>query len=159
MPLSHDVNLPKDQHPRFPNRCVACGEAGPETSLRFTTRAVGWWTVAMFAFGKRFAADARCCAPCKAALRRTRRVRLAITIVTGMLAALGAVWLLAGKGGPLRVWLTVGVALVLLVPVFTLEFLYPPTFDMTAFSETVDYEFCDETYAREFAELNGGEVS
>jgi hypothetical protein len=43
-----------------------------------------------------------------------------------------------------------------MVPYFLWETLFPRPVDLTAFAETVDYEFLDESYALEFAALNRG---
>jgi hypothetical protein len=47
-----------------------------------------------------------------------------------------------------------GIALICLVPWLAWETVFPPPIDLTAFSETVDYEFRDPEYAEEFMELN-----
>jgi hypothetical protein len=54
----------------------------------------------------------------------------------------------------LRRWAGTAFALLCLLPYFCWEAIFPPRFDVTAYSESVDYEFADSRYAEEFAELN-----
>lgn len=56
---------------------------------------------------------------------------------------------------PLRKWVAMALMLVCLCPYFLWEVFFPPSIDITAYSESVDYEFRDADYAYEFAELNG----
>lgn len=56
--------------------------------------------------------------------------------------------------GPMRKWALMISSLVCLSPFFLWEVLFPPAIELTAYSETVDYEFRDETYAVEFGLLN-----
>jgi len=53
-----------------------------------------------------------------------------------------------------RKWIIMGVILVVCVPYFVWEVFFPPTIDITAYKDSVDYEFADEDYAYDFAALN-----
>ncbi len=55
---------------------------------------------------------------------------------------------------PVRRWVAMGLILICLAPYLVWETFFPPSIDITAFSESVDYEFRDSAYAHEFAELN-----
>ena len=45
--------------------------------------------------------------------------------------------------------------MILLIPVAFVElWICPPCFDVTFFTETVNFEFADQSYAMEFAEKN-----
>ena len=55
---------------------------------------------------------------------------------------------------PLRKWVAMILILVCLAPYFFWEILWPPAIDITAYKDSVDYEFRDFNYAMEFAELN-----
>lgn len=68
------------------------------------------------------------------------------------LAAAGS--LLQGYKGPLKRWLVIGIVLVFLMPLALWETFFPPPFDITVCSDTVDYEFRDPDCAVEFAALN-----
>lgn len=54
----------------------------------------------------------------------------------------------------LRKWVALGLIIVCLSPYFLWEIIYPPAIDITAFKDSVDYEFRDADFAYEFAELN-----
>lgn len=53
-----------------------------------------------------------------------------------------------------RKWIIMGVILLCCAPYFFWEVCFPPTIDVTAYKDNVDYEFADEDYAYDFAELN-----
>tara|TARA_R110002073_G_scaffold36582_10_gene106513 strand:- start:4467 stop:4736 length:270 start_codon:yes stop_codon:yes gene_type:complete len=55
----------------------------------------------------------------------------------------------------LRKWVAMGLILVCLAPYFFWETFYPPAIDITAYTDSVDYEFRDADFAYEFASLNG----
>jgi hypothetical protein len=154
MPLSTDIRLPKTMKPIFPDRCVACGTPSPVGSLRISTNAIGWWTIAFWAFGRRFSIDAPACETCRRQMRRQRWLR---SIICGLfiVAGLGvAIYLLGSFRGPLKRWLAMGIVLGCLIPYFAWETLSPRPIDLTAYSGTVEYEFRDEEYADEFLALN-----
>jgi hypothetical protein len=48
----------------------------------------------------------------------------------------------------------IGLALLAFLPLLVWEHVFPPALDMTAYSETVDYDFRDAAYAEEFQKLN-----
>jgi hypothetical protein len=158
MPLSNDVNLPKTRRPVFPDRCVACGAAGPGDTIRVGTNAIGWWTLAFWVPGRRFAVDVPACPPCARHLRRQRLLRLVVGGAVAVAGAVVAVALLQWYRGPMRRWLAMGITLVCMLPYILWETFSPPPFGLTAFAETVDYEFRDAGYAAEFAALNGAAV-
>jgi len=54
----------------------------------------------------------------------------------------------------IRRWVAVGLILICLLPLFLFSIFNPPAFDITAYSESVDYEFRCADYAKSFAELN-----
>jgi len=54
----------------------------------------------------------------------------------------------------IRKWVAMGLILVCLAPYFLWEVLFPPSIDITAYPDKVDYEFRDPEYAYEFAALN-----
>ena len=143
--------MPLDVRPVFPHRCIRCG-AEPTTTYRATTRAIGWWS-ALFASGPRHEVDVPACKPCAGKLRWHAHVRLAITIA---LIGLG-VWIgfqIFDDASGWRRWAVGGIALATAVPYILWCVVKPPVFDMTAYSESVDYEFADEAYADEFLALN-----
>ncbi len=154
MPVSTDVNLPKGHPPVFPDRCVACGADHPGGTYRASTNAIGWWTLAFWSFGRRFTVEVPACAPCRARMRRQRWVQFVVNVTVIVIGVSVAISLLHSYHGPLKKWLVLGIALLCLLPVVLWETFFPRPFDMTAFTNTVDYEFRDAAYAEEFAMLN-----
>ena len=51
-------------------------------------------------------------------------------------------------------WVAVGLILFTLLPFFLFSIFKPPAFDITAYPDSVDYEFRCADYAKSFAELN-----
>jgi len=154
MPLSTDVKLPKSHPPVFPDRCVVCGANHPDATYRAGTNAIGWWTLAFWSFGQRFTVEVPACEPCCGRMRRQRWVQLAVNAAVAVAGVAVAMSLLQWYRGPFKRWLVLGIALVCLLPVILWETFFPRPFDMTAFSDTMDYEFRDSAYAEEFAALN-----
>ena len=157
MPMSHDVCLPRDRVPVFPPRCVACG-GRPETTVRVSTRSIGWWTIVLLTGGRRVRADVPACHACAGRMRRERVVNLLADAAVIVGGAGIAIWLLGWYRGPFRKHLLVAVAIACCLPAILWEVFRPPAVGLTARSDTVDYEFRDFAYASDFAAANGGTV-
>ena len=155
MPLSTDVNLPKDHQTRFPDKCVVCGCPSPGSTVRLITGAIGWWTWLLWHFGKPFSVVAPACRKCAWRLHGRRFASLLLTVAL-CVVALELVWpLVAGSvSRGLRNLAMMGLALICLAPLILYEAFFPHPFNITAYRESVDYEFRDPERAREFAELN-----
>jgi hypothetical protein len=155
MPLSTDVRLPKMQEPVFPDRCVVCGRPKPDDRVEVGTRAIGWWTWVFGESGKRFAVQVPACAGCGRRLTSRRRRDMVLIFLFGF-AGVGVGDYLFGTMPYLaRSWLVWGIFLVGLVSYAVWYVVFPPPFGLTAFSDSVNYEFRDRDYAEEFAALNG----
>jgi hypothetical protein len=154
MPISMDINLPKSLTPKFPDRCVACGTGQPGHTFRAGTNAIGWWTVVFWWFGARFQADVPACDVCRRQMVRQKWIRIVVNAVFIFVGVLIAMSLLQWYRGPFKKLLVMVVALICLIPLMLWETFFPKPFDMTAYSETVDYEFQNADYAAEFAVLN-----
>jgi hypothetical protein len=158
MPLSSDVKLAKTQQPVFPDRCIACGQEQPGNTIRVCTNAVGWWTIALWTFGPRFCVDVPACGGCRHKMVQQRWTRRIITWGLAFIGAAVAMSVLQWYQGPLKRWLTVGIAFVSISPWFLWQAIFPPPIDLTAYTETVVYEFRNAVYAEEFASLNDGRI-
>ena len=154
MPLSTDVKLPRTRTPVFPDRCVACGVPDPGCFIRVGTNAIGWWTLVFWTHGPRFSVEVPACEPCRRQMIRQRWVRLFVCGIFVVVGVGAAVYVLGSLRGPIKRWLGLGIALLCMVPWFAWELIFPRPIDLTAYSDTVDYEFRDADYAQEFAELN-----
>lgn len=175
--MSFDVRLLKEQEPIFPTRCVACGSDAPGGTLRFHTRSVGWSTFVSWSYGEKFSADVPVCGICRGKVKQQRWLRSSIRMSLGIIGILIAGWWLfltdsqeplkAEPSGSIvgkvlgrlltdfqRSWLMMGTALVCALPWLLWEIFFPPPFDMTAYADSVDYQFRDAEYAEEFAVLN-----
>ena len=159
MPLSYDVRLPKARTPIFPNRCVVCGQEEPGSFVRVRTHAIGWWTIAFMHWGSSFGASVPACPSCARRFRRQRWLRFAVLAVCVVPAVGAAMYLVGSYRGPFRKWLGVGTAVLFLTPLFLWEAFHAPSVDLTAYAESVDYEFADAEYAAEFAELNDAKIT
>jgi hypothetical protein len=154
MPLSTDIRLPKSQVPKFPDRCVVCGQEHPDDTVQVSTRAIGWWTWALWLPGRKFAVQVPACSWCGVRLRRQHFFRWLVTIVCAVAAMVLVFPILEGMDRHVRKWVGLGAVLVCLSPWFAWEIFFPPPIDLTAYSDCVDYEFRDTAYAADFALLN-----
>ncbi|MCC9658827.1 hypothetical protein [Rhodopirellula halodulae] len=55
---------------------------------------------------------------------------------------------------PFKKWTSMILTIVCLAPYFLWETIWPPAIDITAYKDSVDYEFRDMDYALDFAALN-----
>lgn len=155
MPLSTDVNLPRNHTARFPSSCVRCGNDPANRTVRLWTHTIGWWTWVLWMIGRGFTTRVPACAGCSWRIRFQRVGGLLLTLAVAV-AFLFFVWpyLEDFIARPIRRWVSMGLILVCLAPYIFWEMFFPPSIDITAYSKSVDYEFRDPDYAYEFAALN-----
>lgn len=155
MAESISVNVPRAHAARFPNRCVACGAPDPDSHIRIVTGTLGWWTWVAWWWGMPFKAKAPACAGCSWRQLFLRLLSLVVTIAT-VVVAFWWIWPLFKEAVPagLRRWAMMGLAIVCLLPQILFEVFFARPFDVTAYSESVDYEFTSSDYAIEFALWN-----
>ena len=119
------------------------------------TGSIGWWTWILWSFGRPFVVTAPACTSCSWLLHLRRLLSLVLTVVL-LLFAFFYLWPLVedqfGRAG--RRWVIMLLGLACILPQLLFELFYPHPFDITAFQDTVDYEFSDAEMAYEFAELN-----
>jgi hypothetical protein len=84
------------------------------------------------------------------------RVVSLIVMLALSFAAFFFIWPFVKDSVPpgIRRWVGVGIALVCVLPQVIFEVLYPKPFDITAYADSVDYEFASVEYAIEFAAEN-----
>jgi hypothetical protein len=150
-----DVNLPRKHKPTFPNRCVICCAQEPSAQLKLCTGTIGWWTWLLLPFEKPFTVVAPACPGCKWRLHLARFASLVVTICLAWLA-LSIVWPKVADFVPraARKWAMAGLALLGVLPQLIYELYFPKPFDITAYTESVDYEFGDHELAVDFAMIN-----
>ncbi len=109
----------------------------------------------LWTFGRPFVVTAPACRRCSWLLHLRRLISLLLTVVL-LYLAFWHLWPLVkdhvGVVGHRWVMLLLGFAC--LAPLLFFELFFPHPFNITAFSDTVDYEFSDAEMAYEFAELN-----
>ena len=155
MPGCAEVNLPRTDVARYPERCVCCESDPQGKTIRIWTRTIGWWTYLMWVFGKGFTTHPPVCGSCGLRFRAQRWGRYMVPL---LIAALVMVFIWHRLDSNLflefRKWIIMGVILFCCAPYFLWEVFFPPAIDITAFKDNVDYEFADEDYAHDFANLN-----
>jgi hypothetical protein len=155
MPLPTEVNLPREFHAKFPNRCVACGAEPFGNTVKLWTHTLGWWTWILWIFGSGFSVRVPACGECAWRLRTQRWGRLLATVLIALIVVF-LIWpnLDAFVPRALQTYAAMAIVLLCLAPWFLWEAIMPPAVDITAYSRSVNYEFLDPHYAIEFAELN-----
>ena len=155
MAESTDINLPRKHPARFPDRCVVCNCDSPNSHVRLMTGSIGWWTWLLWWWGKPFIAKAPACYGCAWKLHLMRFLSLAVTLAI-VAASLWLIWPNVEGAVPLglRKWAMMAIAIVCLLPQIFFEVFYAKPFDVTAYADSVDYEFTSKDYAVDFATLN-----
>ncbi len=155
MPTSTDINLPKAKNAVFPDACVVCGADEPNNTINIDTSSVGWWTAITWWWGKRFSVHVPACKECAFRLQLRRWGALVVFLILAFVVlAIIAPLITPHVPASSRKWVMMIALLVCMSPFFVWETFFPPAFEMTAFSDTVDYEFRDEDYAIQFQLLN-----
>jgi hypothetical protein len=155
MAISTDVNLPRVHIPQYPQRCVRCGADPQGKTIKIWTHTIGWWTYLLWAFGKGFTTNPPACSACARRIRMQRVGRHAVPLLIAALVMV-FIWPLLDENFVLefRKWIIMGGILFCCAPYFVWEVFFPPTIDITAYKDSVDYEFADEDYAYDFTGLN-----
>lgn len=155
MVTSTDVNLPRAHPAVYPKRCVRCGGDHQGHNIRLWTHTIGWWTVVFWMFGQGFTTRPPACRKCALPIRIHR---IGGTVLGLMVAVLFMIFVWPQLDDfvarSLRKWVALGLVMVCFSPYLLWESIFPPAIDITAFKDSVDYEFRDEDFAHEFAELN-----
>lgn len=160
---THDVHLPSNRRPQFPDRCVSCERENPANSVSLSVTGAG--TTPGFAeqaldaalgsnvvsSNRRVTVEAPACVPCGNALLRRHRWK-SFWLYAGALGGTLLLLLVLVQTG--SVWLGfVPLALGILAPVIW-ELRWPPGFTFTPAGAQITYEFRSERVAREFAAKN-----
>ena len=155
MPLTTDVNLPKDYIPTFPDKCVVCGSRSPNSAVQVLTGTIGWWSWLLWSFNRPFRVKAPACSHCRWRLHLLRFTSLLVSAAL-LVVAYQYLWPLVPRDIPFatRKWILLAIGLVCLIPQVAYELCFPHPFSITAYEDSVDYEFLDKETAYEFALLN-----
>ena len=150
---SYDIKLPKNKNPKFPARCIVCGNSHPDGEVKATSRAVGLWTI-FFMFGKVFSVQVPVCELCRSSYLKQKWIRTLLQWALVIAASAVVISFVKDIGGPFKKYIIAAFVLILLIPYILWETFVPRFFDMTVYTDTVTYEFKDKAYADEFASLN-----
>ena len=155
MQRSTDINLPHTHRAVYPNRCVQCNGDPEGNTIRLWTHTIGWWTFVFLSFGWLFSTKVPACKACRF-WNRIQRVGGWIVVLALSFAFMWLVWphIKEFVAIPFRPWVAVSLILVCVSPYFLWGVFFPPCIDVTAYRESVDYEFHSAEYAYEFADLN-----
>lgn len=164
MALSHDVTLPIDASPRWPDACVCCLKIHPARTMRLRADRIGWDQLITlgWAVGLRPLYEVPACEACERGLIRARRLRWAARALVAVVGVLAAAWLLRAGGvgpNPVSRWIIAFAAMILIVPAAVFDALHPLRIDTTARGSRIDFEFASRDYAAAFAEANGTRIS
>ncbi|MFB3891986.1 MAG: hypothetical protein ACE15C_08180 [Phycisphaerae bacterium] len=157
MKATYEVKVPVARYPKFPNRCAVCGKERPTSAVKLSTHAFEWWMVVLwwaeFLFkGSSFGIPA--CGPCATKFMRQYRLRFAVELVLILAAAAVAFYLVQGIPHAWRKWAAIGLALLMLVPLFLWQAIWPMAVQITSDRSTVEFQFTDPEYAEEFSASN-----
>ena len=155
MVMSTDVNLPRDHQASFFEDCVRCGWDSGGNRVTLMTHTIGWLTWLLWTFGKVVRVDVPACRRCAWKIRLGRWWSAAAFVVAVCLV-LHFVWPHVDDvvAPPFRRWARIGLVLLCLSPWFLASVLFPPPIDITAYQQSIDYEFANADDAYRFAALN-----
>ena len=134
---------------------MVCGSVEPNSQLRLITGTVGWWTWLTWWYGKPFVVKVPTCRRCGWLLQARRGFGLLVTFAV-IAVVYYWIWPFFKEFVPhgLRKWAMMGIAIACLIPLLVLEFFYAPPAQVTAYTDSVDYEFASYDYATDFAAMN-----
>ena len=169
---THDIKLPGNKRPQWPDRCVCCETEHPGHKAKIAvtgSRSTLGWTMeaADLAIGDtgiqgtnvRVKIEVPCCAKCAVALERRHLWKTVALYASGILGAAACfgiiVWGNAhGLSSRLTTFLGVVALLALVVAPVVYELRNPPAFTITPLEGRVTYEFASALCAEEFARAN-----
>ena len=135
MPLSTDVNLPRDHEVRFPSGCIQCNNDPDGSTMRLRPHAASFLMIS----GSLFSVEIPACQHCTLQMGFRKSCLVLISIVVAF-----CVMLLVRPHlenfvpGSVRKWIGIGLVLTSLVPFILYSAFYPPAFDVTVYTDSVD---------------------
>jgi hypothetical protein len=106
-------------------------------------------------FGRGYTVHVPACSRCSWRIRSQRVGGFLLTLAVAA-AFMFFVWPYLNDfvARSIRKWVALALIIVCLLPWFLWDTIFPPSIDITAYRDNVDYEFRDADYAYEFAALN-----
>ena len=159
MRATYEIKLPRSRAPRFPDRCAVCDKEHPDSKLTLSAHAFAWWMVfvwwaALLSWFKGFQCAIPACSGCARKFMRQYRLRFVIEAVLVLAAIALAIYLVRDIPRPWQKWAGIGSALLILMPMFVWQALWPMRVQIDTDGSTVEYQFTDAEYANEFKAMN-----
>ncbi len=155
MPSPTTINLPRSYTAKFPPRCVVCRAHSPDSTVSVWTWSIGWWTWVLLWWGMPVRVKAPACYRCAWRLQFSR---FAGVVISGLL-----IWIMFQFCfEPIKARVPRGLlkyamlipGLIAVLPYIVFQTFFPPPFETTAMSDSIDYAFRDEDDAIDFAMIN-----
>jgi hypothetical protein len=159
--MSETVILPRNIEPAFPNRCVVCLRKNNVGMIEVKGEAVGFSGYFKWILGSSGRRKVPAHVGCARKLRRRNFWRNVGVLV--LFTVLPIVWF-ALRINEVQMPFEFNktslcvAATILFLPIFIAEELRPSPFEFRESETFVTFEFKDQTYAKEFAELNDTEI-
>jgi hypothetical protein len=159
MRQTFDIVLPKADLAIFPDRCIYSSESGADDSVLVIANSqnpiLSFFAPILLLFGWKSV---------RAPIKKKYKIRYYFTsygrdIIMILLAFLFvfAVMPSFDRSDSFRKIKGAGIVLLMLSPWIAFEVLFPRRFDITVTKDSISYEFTDEIFADEFAEINYNE--
>lgn len=157
MSLSTDISLPREYKPEFPRRCVYSGEPDPDSYVSIWAHTIGLETFLTL--------SPKGWQSIQAPIKKKYKIRFwcqvygrwivsAVIIIPLVLV----IYPLVRSLGIFSKYVAVLLVLLAASPYFFWEVFFPQAFDVTIYSDKIDYEFESREYAEEFAFLNSSHI-
>lgn len=160
MPTPTIYTLPLGYRAKFPSRCICCDEI-PDSTIKIAQNSNNPFLSFLFPIIDFFnwsRVEIPICHRCKFRFRLQRYTRELLLIVCVVAAIFFVMPYFAGWTGFGKKVAVAIVVLLLVIPYFLYEFIFPRYFDTTAWGKTVNYEFVSKDYAYEFYDLNADNI-
>lgn len=153
MTFAHEVNLPRDQKPIWPNHCVCCFAEDPAHKTLSWTFSIGWHAILFWTPGTIHSTRVPICHQCRGKFHAKRAGKVVLSMLLCVIAVYFAFEVLGSYGGMFRKPLAMLISIGGMLPWFFWETFFPPAFDMFCYRKSVDYVFRDPRFAAAFRQL------
>ncbi len=153
MANSFVVEISKSENVVFPKICIYCENLNPDDFLKVTTHTIGLHSF-LLKFGNFFSANVPICKFCKHKFRFPKWGRFIAGIILMSIGMFLSIYMFGEISAWYKKWIFAGVILITLIPLFIWQLVFPAYFELTAYKDSIVYEFKSENYALEFVNKN-----
>ena len=153
-----DVVLPRRVNPIFPLICIEDGRSKPDKEIMISAYGISWIYFLIFTPERRFSVSIPTASKNESLFRSKRRNAHTRVYLSFFIGVMLVAFFLPDIHPSFDWWLAPITAFLFVLPATLYNFLNPPSFDFTAYSSKVEYEFASEDYAVEFFLLNSQDV-